>query len=243
MRALPQRHNLGAGGLHPIQVDRSKMRQHAGEVLRPLLYFVMSVVEIVHHTRARIIHAFDNFQLIFGFPEPPAVIVERNGAAGIGRQGIQMRHHRRALGDPFVVVQVREVVLVKSDPIVDRQSGLIDGIDHGQIARAEPARFVFAFLNPEPDRRQFDPVRPSQGDLLRPRRQVFLAPIPRILGEPQPRQHLNPFPGTALLRVKRHNAPCDEIILGEQLCCPRRGLGRPHANDTRYHPDQQADFS
>ena len=161
--------------------------------------------------------------LVLGFAEPAAVVVEGDLATNLRRR-FGNRANAARLGDdtrPLIGLVLRWSSAA-GDPQLRSHLVLLE---HGE----RQLGFVIERRR-DPPRRQFDLVPLEAFNLLIERRDVFGAVVVSKLREAQLGEHRRPLLRPALLRVKRHDAPCDEVRSREEIGRGRFGGGqRPRA--------------
>jgi hypothetical protein len=152
------------------------VRPHRPEQVGEPRQVVVPVVKVVDDADVRLFELVDDRDLILGFAEPPAVVVQRDLAAVLRRlvdhRGECRRDRRHLRRLRLVGGRVRP-----HHPQLGADVVLGDDAEQRLGVRAEVGR--------EPHRRQLDSVRLQQPDLAVERRQVFGPPVVGVLGKPE----------------------------------------------------------
>ena len=218
---------------HAVEVQAVQIRLHRRERGGEAVEVIVAVMEIVHDADVRravlLAQEFRHGDHVLRFAGPATVIVDRERAASLARaldDGQQLRG-----GEPDAL----------------RVGGRGGGTHHHPdlrmqpVFREKPVRLVVL----RPEREVLQLVFLILENLLLERRHMLGAPVVGDLGEAEFRDHLRALGRPALLRIKRHDAPRDQIGAGEKLVVS--GAGRldhethePHEQEAGARAEKRA---
>ncbi len=212
--ALPERDDVRLGcvgaylGHRAIEIQRQQVRLHEGELVWQVIELWPAVMKVEDDADVRVAapeQAINELELVGGFAEPAAVVVEADADAQRcccleGRfetfellldSGLLLGRITRRLsaaGDPEIAVQP-----VPGEQVNDALRGVVEAYGHPPATDA-------------------DPVTLHRHDLILEVVHVLAAPVIDIAGQAQPLEHVGSLFGVASGAVEGHDAPGEEVV-------------------------------
>ena len=209
------------------------MRQHLLEQFGEAVEVVVAVVLVVDDADVLELEVVDDGELVFGFAEPAAVVVERDRAAQL--LGFLRNRANDLCGRFHLVLLFLAAGLAHRDPELRLQLVLLHHGEQGLSIGTEVRR--------EPDGREFDTGLLKFDHFAIEGGQVLGSPVVGVLLEAELLEHGDAFLGRTLLGIEGNDAPGDEVAAIEEFRIGLRSNGGRHEeggsdkSEKRAHSD------